>query len=207
LKVEQVDPYLVKVTSTIKAIGKEGFAAFHSATYLVKSDGSVKVDNKVRFVGSRINLARIGVRFLLDKKLDKMTYFGRGPSENYADRKTGSDIGLYELNVNDQYEYEKPMERGNHEDVRWIQLSGKDLPSLLIKADENLMQVSALPHTDEQMYPTQYKIDLPASTATVLTVSTKTMGVGSNSCGPRPLEKYLIWSDNTDFSYSIKLNN
>ena len=205
LKVEQPDKYSVKIISTIKADGKEGFGAHHTATYLIKGDGSVKVDNQLQFSGLRINLARIGVRMLFDKKLSHMSYFGRGPLENYSDRKTGADVGIYELDVDGQYEYEKPMERGNHEDIRWAKLSGKDSPSLLIKSDENLMQVSALPHTDEQMFPVEYKIDLPASTATVFCLSTQTLGVGSNGCGPRPLEKYLVWSDNTNFSYTMHL--
>jgi beta-galactosidase len=205
LKVETVDNTTVKVVSTTKADGKEGFGVYHTATYLVKGDGSVKVDNQVQFVGFQINLARIGVRMLLDKKLDQMTYFGRGPWENYSDRKSASDVGIYELGVNDQYEYEKPMERGNHEEVRWAKLTGKDMPSLMVQSDEKLMQVAALPYTDEQMNPVEYKIDLPASTATVFCVSTKTLGVGSNSCGPQPLEKFRVFAEPTSFTYTIKL--
>ena len=204
-KVETVDNTTVKVVSTTKADGKEGFGVYHTATYLVKGDGTVKVDNQVQFVGFQINLARIGVRMLLDKKLDQMTFFGRGPGENYSDRKAASDVGLYELGVNDQYTYEKPMERGNHEEVRWAKLSGKDMPSLMVQSDEKLMQVAALPHTDEEMLPVQYKIDLPASTATVFCVSTKTLGVGSNSCGPQTLEKFRVYAEPTSFTYTIKL--
>ncbi len=142
---------------------------------------------------------------LFDKELDRMNYFGRGPIENYSDRKTASDVGIYQLSVNNQYEYEKPMEYGNHEDVRWAELSGNNMPSLLIQSDANLMQVSAVPYTDEQMYPVEYKIDLPASNATVFCLSTKTMGVGSASCGPRPLDKYQVWSDDTQFGYTLQL--
>ena len=205
LKVEPIDKYSVRIISMVKAVGKQGFGAYHTATYLINGDGSVKVDNKVQFAGLRINLARIGVRYLFDKKIDQMNYFGRGPIENYSDRKTGFDVGLYNLNVNDQYEYEKPMEHGNHEDVRWVNLSGAGMPSLMIQSDENLMQVSALPYTDEQMQDVEYKIDLPASQVTVFTLATKTLGVGSNGCGPRPLDKYVIWSDNTQFSYTLQL--
>lgn len=200
-----VDNSTVNVISTTKAEGKEGFSVYHIATYSINGDGIIKVDNKVRFVGLPINLAKIGVRMLLDKKLDQMKFFGRGPFENYADRKSAAEVGLYSLAINEQYEYEKPMERGNHEEVRWAQLSGKDIPSLLILSDEKLMQVAALPHTDEQMYPVEYKIDLPASLATVLSVSTKTLGVGSNSCGPQPLEKFKVAAQDTSFSYTIKL--
>ena len=134
-----------------------------------------------------------------------MDFFGRGPFENYSDRKSASEVGLYQIGVNEQYEYEKPMERGNHEEVRWAKLSGKDMPSLMVKSDDKLMQVAALPHTDEQMNPVEYKIDLPASTATVFTVSTKTLGVGSNSCGPQPLEKFKVAAQDTSFTYTINL--
>jgi beta-galactosidase len=204
-RAEQVDPFSVKVIATTKADGKEGFGVYHTAAYLVKGDGSIKVDNTVQFVGLRINLARIGVRMLLDKRLDRMTYFGRGPQENYADRKSAADVGLYELGVNDQYEYEKPMERGNHEEVRWAKLTGNNMPALMVTADKNLMQVAALPHTDEQMHPVEYKIDLPASTSTVFCVSTKTLGVGSASCGPRPLEQFQVLAEDTSFTYTIRL--
>lgn len=204
-KVEVIDKASVKITAITKADGKEGFGVYHTATYLIKGDGSVKVDNDVQFVGFRINLARIGVRMLLDKKLDRMTFLGRGPFENYSDRKSSAEVGLYELGVNEQYEYEKPMERGNHEDVSWAKLSGKEMPSLMVKADEKLMQVAALPHTDEQMHPVEYKIDLPASTSTVFCLSTKTLGVGSASCGPKPLEEYQVFAVPTSFTYTINL--
>jgi beta-galactosidase len=204
-KVEKTDDHSVKVISIIKADGKEGFCVYHTASYIVSGDGTIKVHNQLKFVGLRINLARLGVRMSLDKKMDKMLYFGRGPLENYSDRKSASDIGLYELNVNDQYEYEKPMERGNHEDVRWAQLSGEGLPGLLVKADDKLLQVSALPHTDEQMVPVEYKIDLPASTATVLCVSAQSLGVGSAGCGPWPLPQYRVWSDDIQFTYTLKV--
>jgi beta-galactosidase len=181
-----------------------GFSVYHTSTYLIKGNGSVKVDNELQFVGLQVGLARMGVRMQFNKALDHVNYFGRGPFENYNDRKASADVGLYDLDVNDQYEYEKPMERGNHEDVRWAQLSGKNMPQLMVKANKELMQFSALPHTDEQMHPVEYKIDLPPSTSTVFTLSAKTLGVGSASCGPRPLEQFQVWSNNTNFSYTLQ---
>jgi len=204
-KAEIIDKYSIRITSTTKADGKEGFGVYHTASYLIKGDGSIKVDNDVQFVGFRINLARIGIRMLLDKKLDRMSYFGRGPFENYSDRKSAAEVGVYELDVNNQYEYEKPMERGNHEDVSWAKLSGKEIPSFMVKADEKLIQVAALPHTDEQMHPVEYKIDLPASTSTVFCISTKTLGVGSASCGPKPLDEFQVFAVPTSFTYTINL--
>lgn len=205
MTVQTLDKTTVKVVSLTKADGKDGFGVYHSATYLIKGDGSILVDNKVQFVGFRVSLARIGVRMQVDKGLDRMTFFGRGPFENYNDRKSSAEVGIWDMGVHEQYEYEKPMERGNHEEVRWAKLYGQELPGMLIQSDEKLMQFAALPHTDEQMHPVEYKIDLPASTSTVVCISTKTLGVGSASCGPQPLEKFKIYSDPTSFSYTIKL--
>ena len=205
MKVETIDKTTVKVVSTTKADGKLGFGVYHTATYLIKGDGTIQVDNNVQFVGFRVNLARIGVRMLLDKNLDRMTFFGRGPFENYADRKSAAEVGVYDMGVNEQYNYEKPMEQGNHEEVSWAKLYSSAMTGLWIQSDEKLMQFAALTHTDEQMYPVEYKIDLPASTSTVVCISTKTLGVGSASCGPQPLEKFKVYSDPTSFTYTIHL--
>ena len=206
-KSEQVDKNTVRIVSRVQAEGKNGFGVFHKVTYTVHGNGQVLVDNDVNFTGFRIPLARVGVRMLLNKNMDRLQFFGCGPFENYSDRKTAAEVGLYDIGVNEQYEYEKPMERGNHEDVRWAKVYGKDAPAMLVQSVDKYLQVAAIPYTDEQMHNVQYKIDLPKSTSTVLCVSTKTLGVGSASCGPQPLEAYKIYSDNSKFSYLIKLGN
>jgi beta-galactosidase len=143
---------------------------------------------------------------LLNKSLDRFTYLGRGPMENYSDRDRGSDVGLYSSSVRDQLTpYPKPMEAGNHEDVRWAALGGAGLPTLMAVSDGKLLQISALPLRDEQLEAPAHLEDLPPSSSTVLTLDTKTLGVGSNSCGPKPLPQYMVWSDPTKFSYVLRL--
>jgi len=202
----QLQPSIVRIETVIQATGKRGFSATHSAIYTIYGDGSILVDNAIAPMGRRIPLARLGVRMLLNPKLDQFSYLGRGPMENYSDRKRGFDIGLYSSSVKDQMTpYAKPMECGNHEDVRWAAVGGKRMPTLLAQADGDNMQVSALPYTDEVMTPIEYTVDLPASTSTVLTLAARTLGVGSNGCGPRPLDQYIVWSDPTTFSYVLRL--
>ena len=205
LTATQAAPNSVRVVAEIKAEGRNGFSAMHTAAYTIAGDGAIAVDNDVKFTGPSVPLARLGVRLLLDKRLDRLDFLGRGPMENYADRKRGFDVGLYNTGVTEQYAYEKPMERANHEDIRWVALTGTGLPGLLAQANGGLLQMSALPHTDEQMTPVEYKIDLPASEATVLCLSAKTLGVGSNGCGPRPLEKYILRSNAAKFSYVLRV--
>jgi beta-galactosidase len=138
--------------------------------------------------------------------MSSFNYFGRGPMENYADRKYGSDVGIYGSSVAQQLTpYEKPMECGNHEDIRWAALRSSAGATLMVSQVDKLLQVSALPYSDEEMEKTEYKIDLPASSGTVLCISTETLGVGSNSCGPRPMESCTVHSAPAKFSYELKL--
>jgi beta-galactosidase len=190
----------------LEAKGQGGFAVTHKATYTVFGDGSVSVDNDVRPEGPRTALARLGVRMLLDRRLDRFDFLGRGPVENYADRKRGFDVGLYGSSVTEQMTvYQKPMESGNHEDVRWVAVTGKGMPGLMVQAVSDVLQASALPYTDEQIMPIEYRVDLPRPTVTQLVVAAKTLGVGSNGCGPRPLDQYIVWSDPATFSYVLRL--
>jgi beta-galactosidase len=207
ISAEKMQNGAARVMATLKAPGKEGYSAIHSAVYTVYGNGTISVDNAIQqTLPHRIPLARMGVRMLLNKKLDQFRYFGRGPMENYSDRKSGSDIGFYASSVREQMTpYAKPMECGNHEDVRWALLSGSRMPGLLAQAEGSVMQVSAIPYTDEEMTPVEYSIDLPGSSATVLHLCAHTSGVGSNGCGPRPLAPYMVWSDPASFSYLLRL--
>jgi beta-galactosidase len=206
IRASQAGPATVQVAAVLKAEGKRGFSVTHSALYTVYGDGSIAVDNAVTPEGRRIPLARLGVRLLLNPGLDQFAYLGRGPMENYADRKRGFDLGLYHSSVREQMTpYAKPMECGNHEDVRWAALSGSGLPTLMAQADGGSLQASALPYTDEVMTPIEYTIDLPGSTNTVLILGARTLGVGSNGCGPRPLDPYIVWSEPAAFSYVLRL--
>jgi len=196
----------VRVEATVKGAGKSHFSVIHAATYTVYGDGSIAVDNAVLPQNRKIIVARMGIRMQLDKAYDEFTYLGRGPMENYSDRKRGSDLGLYSSTVKEQMTpYAKPMECGNHEDVHWASLTGKNLPGLMVQADDGDLQISALPYTDEVMTPIEYSVDLPASTGTVVNVAHHTLGVGSNGCGPRPLDPYLVWSTPDKFSYVLRL--
>lgn len=205
-KFNRLAPNLVEVKVNLTGTGKQDFVVHHTVTYTINGKGEIKADNDVSFSGPAVILARIGVRLFLSKDLNQFDYLGRGPMENYADRKSGFDIGHYSSSVLQQMTpYEKPMESGNHEDVRWANIaSGKGF-GLSVKQVDSVLQIGALPYSDEEMTPVEYRIDLPESRGTVLCISDKTLGVGSNGCGPRPLEPYMVHAQTTKFSYQLNL--
>lgn len=206
LNIRQTSPAVVVIDATLNGFGKEGFTVDHHAVYTVHGDGSIVVSNTMNSNHPELVVARIGVRLFLNKGLDQFSYFGRGPMENYADRKRGSDVGLYHSTVKKQQTpYEKPMDCGNHEDVRRALLTNAAHTGLMVKSDGSLLQVSALPYSDEEFNKPEYKIDLPVSSATVLCVSYRTLGIGSASCGPGPLDPYIVKAEPASFSYILQL--
>lgn len=85
---------------------------------------------------SQLEVPRIGVRFRLPSAINRIKYFGRGPQENYADRKAGTFIGLYENTAEGMYfPYVRPQENGHHTDTRWITLERENGKGLTVLAD------------------------------------------------------------------------
>lgn len=206
LHATQVDPSTVRVSSSIRLTGANDFRVSHTASYTILGDGTITVDNTVSTSDPEINLARMGIRMLLNRGLDQVDYLARGPMENYSDRKRGSDIGRYTSSVAEQLTpYAKPMECGNHEDMRWVSLKGNGGPTLLVQAAGEPMQFSALPYSDEDLEPVPYSVDLPKSNKTVLCISSKTLGVGSAGCGPRPDPQYRVKAGPAAFSYVLRI--
>jgi beta-galactosidase len=196
----------IKLTVTTKGTGLLGFYVNHTAEYIVNAQGNIRVNNQVEFSDTAVVLARLGVRLFFDTSLRNVTYFGRGPQENYADRKTAADIGIYSSTIKAQLTpYEKPMEAGNHEDIEWVKLQSNTGAQIRFSAAGAALQMSALPYSDEELEKPAYRIDLPPSTKSVLCISAKTLGVGSNACGPKPMPGSTVLSKASGFSYEMRL--
>lgn len=206
VKSKQISSDVIEITVSLTGTGKENFKVQHRAVYTIDGSGLINAANDVSFSDPKLVLGRIGVRMFLQKEMNQFDYLGRGPMENYADRKSGFDVGHYSGSVAQQLTpYEKPMECGNHEDVRWANLISEKGNGIKVKKTDTFIQVSALPYSDEEMDPVEYKIDLPKSKGTVLCVSHKTLGVGSNGCGPKPLEQFRVYAEPVSFNYQIEL--
>jgi beta-galactosidase len=203
---KQITPSSVSISVKLLGEGLNNFTVNHDIVYTVSGDGTITAGNSVTSSNPQQVVAHIGVRMLLDKQYNQVAFFGRGPMENYADRKRGFDVGVYKSTVNEQFtHYEKPMECGNHEDVRWAKVMNGSGAGLMALCDSSLLQVSMLPYSDEEMEKVEYRVELPQSSSTVFNISYRTLGVGSASCGPRPLPQYIVYAAPCSFTYKLQL--
>ena len=109
---------------------------------------------------SKLTVPRIGVRFRMPVSMNTVNYFGRGPVENYWDRKAGALIGLYKTTAEELYfPYARPQENGHHCDTRWLTLTRGNGTGLLIVAD-SLIEFNALRNSVED-FDCEENIDKP----------------------------------------------
>ena len=109
---------------------------------------------------SKLTVPRIGVRFRMPVTMNTVNYFGRGPVENYWDRKAGALVGLYKSTAEELYfPYARPQENGHHCDTRWLSLTKGNGKGLLIVAD-SLIEFNALRNSVED-FDSEENVDKP----------------------------------------------
>jgi len=204
--VERVSPGVVRLTMTLSLLD---VGSSWTSTYTVLGSGDVIVDNRFDPGGVQLpELPRLGMTMNIPKSFDRVDWFGRGPQENYSDRKTAAFVGVYGGNVKDQVEpYVSPQENGYRTDVRWVALTDKRGGGLLA-VGMPLLGFSALPYTAEDLTQktrgSMHPVDLKERPFVAVNLDDRQMGVGGDdSWGAKPHPQYQI--PPRPYSYSMRL--
>ena len=181
-------PASIKVSNTWETSTGVSFKHTQIITPVV---GGFNVKESVTVPKAFEDLARVGTLFELDGSLDELVYFGTGAHETYPDRKIGR-IGRYVSTVAAQYiPYVRPQENGGHTAVRWFELvnaQGNGLRFVMGKP----AQVSVTPNRDADLADSTHDVEVVPCGNTVVHIDAAHRGVGTASCGPDTLDKYLI---------------
>lgn len=187
--------------------GKLGFDYQTEMEYTVAADGTILVNSIIIPAINGEIIPRVGYRMELPEGFERMRWYGRGPLENYVDRKDATDIGVYEDFVSNQWvNYVKPQEMGNHEDVRWISITNPDGVGFVFVAGDK-MSASALHIKAQDMADPAdirkliHKYEFSMRKETILCLDASQRPLGNASCGPAPMKKYELFSQPTVFSF------
>ncbi|RYD94618.1 MAG: DUF4981 domain-containing protein [Sphingobacteriales bacterium] len=181
-------------------------------TYTVKSTGALHVRQQLYpLVNSEMPmLLRFGMKLVLPEGFENISYYGRGPYENYQDRNYSTIVGLYKQTVAEQFvPYTRPQEMGNRTDVRWYELLDHDGKGIRVFGDQ-LLNMSALHFYDSDLDDGDKKHqrhagELKPRKQTQLNIDLKQMGLGSvNSWGDLPLGQYLLQYKQYSYSFYIE---
>ena len=174
----------------------------HTQRMTVTASGDIEVDNKIVADDGWPSLPRIGVEMSTAEGFNGLEWFGRGPHENYIDRNVGAPVGRYSSTVDAQYvPYILPQEHGNKSDVRWLELSNKELSVRFVS--DSQFEFSAQHLSSDDLFAAYHTCDLVPRKETILSIDCIQRGVGTGSCGPQTLDKYCVAAGEYDFSYKI----
>ena len=178
-------------------------------SYLIYGTGDIIINSTFKPRENLPHLPRIGYELRLSKDFDMVKWCGRGPHENYIDKKESARIGIYSGSVEEQYvPYIKPQENGNKSDVRWVSLSNSRGIGLLVTAmptkETDYINFSAHFYTAEDLTYAKHTFELKKRNEIILNIDYAQGGLGSNSCGPGPLPKYQLLPVETIFGFRIK---
>ena len=185
---------------TVDVTGSKSAGFTHESEWSFAADGTVAVKNTVTPHGTMPPaLPRLGLSLKLDKDLEDMRYYGRGPRENYIDRKTASFFGVYDSTVSEQFEaYVRPQDNGYKCDVRWAAFAGADGKGVKFSASEPLF-VQALHYGAEDLEfarhrngQQRFRADPVKRDEVCLNLDIRQLGLGGASCGPQPMAKYTF---------------
>lgn len=194
----------VKVIVQLEAmVGK--ISVPHTITYTIHGNGAIDVEASFK-TGANFNLPRLALQTSLNPVLNKITWFGRGPMENYQDRKNAAYVGLYSTTVEDMREhYARAQSMGERCDARWLMLtdsSGKGVRIVSV----GTIDFSAQHYTDRDLWQVKYNHDLEniRCAEVILNLDCVQRGLGNASCGPGPRPKYEIKKDSV-YQYAFRI--
>lgn len=190
----------VKVMATLPTRSESQYEII----YNIYGSGDILIENTL-YPGCMLpEIPLVGTEMVLPEGMDQVAWYGRGPHENYWDRKTGADIGVYTSTVDEFFiPYLKPQETGNRIDVRWVTFTDKDGFGLMASGMP-LMEMSALHYTIEDLEEAGHPYELNRVDETIVHLNYKQMGLGGdNSWGKLPRKEYRIPAD--QYSYSLRL--
>jgi beta-galactosidase len=195
-----------------------GRVATGSTSYTVLGSGDILVESAFEKASADLpELPRFGMNMELPRAFDRMTWYGRGPFENYWDRNTAAYVGRYESSVADQYvPYVRPQENGNKTDVRWVALTDERGVGLLA-VGEPLLSISALHHVLEDFESPEaglvqrheaenrHVTDVRPRDLVSLNLDYRQKGVGgNNSWGMETLDAYRLLERTYRYRYRLR---
>ena len=181
-------------------------------TYRINGEGTIQVTEKMTTDPNAkvANMFRFGMQLTMPRSFDRLTYYGRGPVENYADRKQAADLGIYCQSVASQfYPYIRPQETGTKTDIRWWQMQSAAGRKLTVTATVPF-SASALHYRQETLDEGLRKHqthsgELTEEELTTLSIDLVQMGLGcEDSWGRTARPEYLLPYQDREFTFTLK---
>lgn len=178
-----------------------------SLKYILYPNGTIKLDVEYQIPAKTPAVPRLGFQVEINKTYNQLKWYGRGPHENYQDRKTSAAFGIYSSTVSDWVTpYVRPQENANRTELRWLHLHNKQGKGIRIIADSSsTFSASAWPYNQHTLETTTHDYKLVNHTHTTLNIDCIQMGIGGdNSWGMPVHNQYMVYPGTYKFGFYIQ---
>jgi len=194
----------VTVEAALKAtVGKQTVP--YTVKYILYGNGTIDVTADFT-TPDKFSLPRLGLTAAFSPSLENVSWYGRGPIENYTDRHAAAFVGKYASTVDGMREhYIRTQSMGNRTDTRYLSLTDNDGKGIRITAARPIA-FSALHYTDKDIWNAKYdhELDKVRRNEVILSLDAAQYGLGNASCGPGPLNQYRLQPD-TEYSFTFRI--
>ncbi len=196
------DRVTISVQKTLVPHNKRGVFV-NNLEYIIEGNGVITIKSEIIPDGQLPAwLPRIGQEWIFDKTMNRVQWYGRGPQENYPDRKSGYRIGIYKSTVDEMYEpYLIPQDYGLRTDNRWLRITDSEGAGLEFRGDK-LFNFSAHPYSTENLTRALYTYQLQPYEGIVVNLDFATSGVGCTAIGV--FTQYRVFPLRCDFTLTIR---
>ncbi|MBM1021347.1 beta-galactosidase subunit alpha [Enterobacter sp. A11] len=193
-EVEQRDDAIIITTRTLIAPPVFDFGMRCTYRWRIAADGQINVELSGERYGEYPHIIPcIGFTLGINGEFDQVSYYGRGPGENYPDSQQASTIDLWHTTVDEMFEnYPFPQNNGNRQQVRWATLANRHGSGLLV-VPEQPIHFSAWHYTAENIHAVQHCNELRRCDDITLNLDHQVLGLGSNSWGSEVLDSWRVW--------------
>jgi beta-galactosidase len=204
MQANQVNPKQIRVSIDNNISGKNGIF-LQNTIYTIFGSGDIVIESTFKTQNEWPPLPRIGVQLQVPGDLESFTWYGRGPLENYWDRKTGARVGIYRSSVSEQhFAYVHAQENGNRSDVRWFTLTDKHGLGLLVSGYPTI-NVSVHDYSDAALMKAKQTQEIERDGQITVSIDLQQMGVGGDdSWSPRTHPEYLLREKTYNYSFRIR---
>ena len=166
-------------------------------SYRVTGDGKIHVHALYKGTDGLPEMPAFGMDMKLKARYDRVRYYGRGPEENYLDRREGARLGVHSYQVADNLSaYLFPQECGNRMDVRWVEVTDADGQGLRFETEGVPFENSVLPCSAYELEAATHREELPKAHYSWVRILESQMGVGGDDSWGAPVhEEYRLSSD------------
>ena len=202
--VNRIDAGNVKVSVDLEFLNQKGELVLKTnQLYEVNGFGDVVVTMKVIPTDKVVTFPKIGTQLMMPFDYNKVKYFGKD-TENYPDRNTSGKVGVYSRNAADFFEmHEEPQESGNRTEVRWFAVTNAYGNGLFVSGKEHL-NFSIYCYSDADITRAERINQITPAPYWTVNIDYKQAPLGTATCGPGALDKYLIKNDIYEYTFRLR---